>query len=131
MDILLDTHTFIWAAFDSKKLPDHINEIISNPENLIYVSIASLWEIEIKHLKRPNQMPWGASDFTKVLCLSDVNIMPLRYVHLFSLEKVVNQNIHNDPFDHLLLATAIDEQMTFITKDSKNKEYKGAKVISY
>lgn len=131
MEILLDTHTFIWAVQNDNRLPNDLKELINNRANDVFVSIASLWEIEIKHLKRPNEMPEGSKIFMNALSVSDFRLLPVHYDHIFSLGSIVEQKIHSDPFDHLLLAVSLSEGMTFITKDSKNKEYKGVNVISY
>jgi len=48
MELLLDTHVLLWTVFDSKKLASEVEQAIASPDNVIYVSIVSLWEIGIK-----------------------------------------------------------------------------------
>lgn len=60
MNILLDTHYLLWSILGDDSLSKEASDMIMNPNNNIYYSILSLWEIEIKHLKRPMCMPIDA-----------------------------------------------------------------------
>lgn len=60
MNLLLDTHMLIWTFLDSEKLPTFVRNLIADYQNIIYFSMASMWEVEIKHIKNPVQMPYGA-----------------------------------------------------------------------
>lgn len=51
MNLLLDTHMLIWTFLDSEKLPTFARNLIADYQNTIYFSMASMWEVEIKHIK--------------------------------------------------------------------------------
>jgi PIN domain nuclease of toxin-antitoxin system len=49
MNLLLDTHIFLWFVNDDPRLSDRLKDLIENEDNIIYVSVASIWEMSIKH----------------------------------------------------------------------------------
>jgi len=116
---LIDTHILLWWFFDDKNLKKNIREIITNEENEIKVSIASLWEITIKKslnkLKAPDNLKEALEE-------SNFQILPITLDHLRKLEHL--PNLHNDPFDRLFIAQSIFEKLTFITADKNIKKYK-------
>ena len=126
MKILLDTHIAIWLILDTKKLPDDIILDIENYDNDIFVSIVSVWEIAIKHLKSPEKIPIDEKKFVKYISEMDINILPIKISHISNLRflKITNQKIeHNDPFDKMLISQASVEDMRLITKDKKFEYY--------
>ena len=132
MEYLLDTHTFLWSLFDSKELPNKIKEIIRNDNNDIFLSTASLWEIEIKHLKKPNLMPYSAKDiFGVISAKTNYILLDVRAEYLFGLSEIHDNELHKDPFDQLLISMAADEKMTLITHDSIIEKYQLCKTIVY
>lgn len=131
MELLLDTCTFLYAIFDDPKLPQNIKELITDPKNDIFVSYASLWELTIKNSKRPNTMPYSAEEICNVINAMDCSFLPPHYEHFFSLKSIINQNIHQDPFDHLLLAIAKSEGFRLITSDEQIKKYQEVQIIGY
>jgi PIN domain nuclease of toxin-antitoxin system len=114
MKILLDTHVLLWALYKSSKLPADVVATIESEENEIYFSVASLWEIQIKHDKHPEAMPYAAREvMADALELFELlNIAP---VHIFDLS--ILKDIHNDPFDRLLIIQAKCEDMKLLTAD--------------
>ena len=131
MELLVDTCTLLYAVFDDKRLPDHIKEMISDPNNDVFVSMASIWEIAIKNSKRPETMPYSSEEICNLLTKADYSVLPIHYTHFFSLKEIINQQVHSDPFDHLLLAIAKVEGFQLITCDKKLKKYVGPKVVAY
>ena len=131
MELLLDTCTFLYAIFDDEKLPKHIKDIISNPDNDVFVSIASLWEIAIKNSKRPETMPYSVEEICNLMNQTDYSFLPIHYTHFFNLKEIIAQQIHRDPFDHLLLATAKSENFHLITCDENMKKYNDVMLLSY
>lgn len=131
MELLIDTCTFLFALFDDRRLPENIKETISDPNNDVFVSIASLWEIAIKNSKRPETMPYSAEEICGLMSKMDYSFLPIHYTHFFALKDIIHQQIHSDPFDHLLLATAKSEGFQLITCDSNMQKYEGLKIISY
>lgn len=131
MRYLLDTCTLLWALNDVGNLPKNIQKIINDYDNEIWVSDASIWEIEIKHQKNSELMPYTGLKVYNVLLISGFKSIDIRVEQIFQLGDIIKQNIHNDPFDHLILATAKDEKMTLITHDSLLSKYEGINVITY
>lgn len=117
MKYLLDTHTLLWYYTGSDELPDKTRKLIENDIYGIYISIASFWEINIKKstgkLDFPFTVEKAAFDFKN----HGIDILPIKPVHLDRLLSL--PYIHKDPFDRLLIAQAISEDMTIITRDEK------------
>ena len=131
MRFLLDTHTLIWALFNPDKLPVEIQLSISNLRNEIYVSTASLWEIEIKNHKRPLTMPYNCALIETAISNAGYNILPIDSQDIKNLGFIAQQNIHNDPFDHLLLSTAKSRDLSLITHDDMISKYKDVQLKIY
>lgn len=132
MDLLLDTHTLLWSLFDDEHLPKNIKNLIGNDKNTIFVSSASLWEIEIKHAKKPTSMPYDALDIYKAITTAtDYIILPMKAEQIFDLSEIIRLNYHNDPFDHLLISIAKNTNATLITHDKILKEYKQCDIVEY
>lgn len=131
MDILLDTCSLIWLFEDSQRLPSKIKSMVDDKDNEVYVSIASLWEIEIKHNKKPNAVPFSSNEAFTALSQTKIKMIDIKPTHIFEVSNLGSQNIHNDPFDHLLLSTAKSEKLTLLTHDSTLKRYEGIDILCY
>ncbi len=120
MKYLLDSHVLIWALFSEEKLPQTAFDLINSPDNEIYYSPVSIWEIGIKHAKAPERMPVSGemlmewSDNAGMLSLP---IVKAHAVAVNQLRRKENEPPHNDPFDRMLLAQAKVENMILITHD--------------
>lgn len=124
MEILFDTNILLWALFDDERLPRRIKEKINDETNYIFVSMASLWEIEIKHNKNPKNMPYSMKQiFNVIVGGTDYKILDIRPEYLIELGNIINKGIHSDPFDHIILATAKSEKMNVLTSDSIFEQY--------
>lgn len=131
MKLLLDTHTLIWVITNSSKLPEKIKSIVNDKNNIIYVSVASIWEIEIKHIKKAESMPYDAKSILRSIECSDFELIDIKKDYILELQSIINQNIHSDPFDHILLSMAKNDNLTLVTHDSNMKDYKDVGIISY
>ena len=122
MKLLLDTHIAVWAISQSNKLTDRTKTLLLSPENEIYFSVISLWEVSLKHSIDPEDMEITASEF-RTLCLeSGFHEISLDYQHILGLDQLIQKEgtrEHKDPFDRLLLSQAITEKMHFITHDHR------------
>ena len=117
MKCLLDTHIIIWAAVDVNRLSRKARSILENPENVLYFSPVSLWEISIKHAKHPKQMAM-TSERAKELALKMGFIeLPVRSRHGVDIAKL--PDIHGDPFDRMLVTQARSDGMLLISHDDK------------
>lgn len=121
MKLLLDTHLLLWAASDPERLPAAAHNAILDPDNELVFSVASLWEVAIKSaLERP--------DFTvdpRLLRrgLVDNGYQELEITGEHAIGISVLPPIHKDPFDRLLIAQAIEEEIILMTVDEKIAQY--------
>ena len=130
MELLLDTCSLLWALFDDNKLSKQARDLLENDDNDVYISVASLWEIAIKNLKHPDLMPYSLDDIYNIIVnYTDFMILPIRPNHLLVLDGIIKQNIHQDPFDHIIMATSQVENLPLITCDSNIKRYQDVKCV--
>ena len=121
MNYLLDTHVIIWMVEDSPNLPLAIREIIKNPENQVVICSISLWEIAIKMNIGKLTLGLTFDELVDILRNGDFDFMQVEDEYLSCLSKL--PLLHKDPFDRLLVSTAIVEKMTFITMDENIQKY--------
>jgi PIN domain nuclease of toxin-antitoxin system len=119
MKYLLDTHIFLWALNNDKRLKKGYREILTNRSHLIYVSVVSAWEISIK-LKTNPRFKLKTS-IKKALEISGYEVLDISLEHVFCVHKLPMH--HKDPFDRMLIAQAKMEKCILITDDSKIKRY--------
>ena len=126
MNILLDTHYLLWSIVGDDSLSKEARDMIMNPNNNIYYSILSLWEIEIKHLKRPMCMPIDAVMVEDSCAGAGFTLLPILVPHVLALSTLhrdENAKAHKDPFDRLLIAQAKTSDMIFLTHDELLPDY--------
>jgi len=123
---LLDTHVAMWFFNGSDALSATANQIICNRSNPIYISIASAWELAIKIGLGKLEFKGKAEGFIHLAETSEIIILPIKTDYLSALETL--PMIHRDPFDRLLIATALAEQMTLITVDENIMRYKVSQI---
>lgn len=116
MKYLLDTHVFIWMASDPTGLPTKVAAILRDSDNDVFLSMASIWEMQIK-------VQLGKLELTATLpelveqqrTRNAVEILPISLDHLWEVGKL--PPIHKDPFDRLLIAQSRHEDIFFLTAD--------------
>ena len=86
MRVLLDTHIILWALENNSKLPKKAREIIEDERNQIYYSTASVWEIAIKHMARPDKMLINGRAFSEKCMDSGFEMLPVYDRHVYGLE---------------------------------------------
>jgi PIN domain nuclease of toxin-antitoxin system len=119
MTYLLDTHALIWYFENEGNLSRKAESLIDDPANSIYVSAATLWEIAIK-------VGLGKLDVDFDLLLAQVEqagFFVVQTKNSYLQELIAMPQIHKDPFDRLLIATAKIEKMTLITTDENIHKY--------
>ena len=123
MKLLLDTHLLLWAAGEPGKLPRAAKKLLSDPNNDLLFSAASLWEITIKR-------SLGRSDFRveprllrRGLLDNGYLELPITSEHALATETL--PSVHKDPFDRILVAQAMLEGITLLTVDSLVAKYPG------
>lgn len=124
MKLLLDTHLLLWAAGCPEKLSAAAQEWIENPQNTLFFSAASLWEIAIKR-------SLGRADFVveprvlrRGLMDNGYQELPITSEHSVSIDGL--PMIHKDPFDRMLIAQATIEGFTLLTADTIVAQYSGS-----
>ena len=122
MRCLLDTHTAIWEFIDSPELSTKVKLAIDDRGNEIFVSIVSAWEIAIKRsLNREKTPLCSVAEFFYEIAASGFELLSLEPHHVHLVETLPFH--HRDPFDRLLIATAIADDMTFLSADENVAKY--------
>jgi PIN domain nuclease of toxin-antitoxin system len=116
MNLLLDTHIFIWVASEADKVAEPVRQAVRNPENRLFLSVASVWEMQIKVQIGRLTLPLPIKELVAVQqALNDIEIVPLLIHHIWTLDKL--PLYHKDPFDRILIAQTIAEEWTLVTAD--------------
>ena len=118
MNILLDTHVLIWALENNPTLSNIARDKIIDGNNIVFVSSASVWEIAIKKSTGKLVVP---DNLIEEIELHRFTPLPINYAHA---QLVANlPHLHKDPFDRILIAQALLEKLTLITRDELIMEY--------
>ena len=127
MKALVDTHALLWYFGGNPKLSQKALAFIQNRSNVLFVSPATLWEISIKDTlgKLTLPAPFGEL-FPSRLDADDILLLPILVPHLHRHRSLPPH--HHDPFDRLLIAQAIEEDLLLISCDSGFSEY-GVKLL--
>ena len=112
MNILLDTHVLIWALENNPTLSDSARESITRARNMVFVSSISIWEIGIKRSLGKLEAPDNLQEEIKLHRFTPLHI---NYNHAELAGKL--PPLHKDPFDRMLVAQAIIEKLTLVTRD--------------
>lgn len=115
---LIDTHILLWWLSDDKKLSKKMRHLIEDPEHCILVSSVSVWEIGIKKALKKLSVPDNLKELIEV---SGFEFLSMTVDHALHLD--VLPAIHNDPFDRLLIAQCLVEDITFVTADKIIPQY--------
>ena len=118
MNLLLDTHALLWWLADDPNLSEKARAHIFDSNNLVFVSAAVVWEIQIKQSLAKLKIP---PDFQRVLDRQPFEFLAMTVEHAFAVGDL--PLIHRDPFDRMLIAQAKTEGFTIITRDSLFNKY--------
>ncbi len=119
MNLLLDTHALLWWLDDNPTLSKEARAAISEPTNVIFISAATIWEIRIKQSLGKLKIP---KNFREVLEAQPFEKLDITSEHAHRINSV--GNYHRDPFDRMLIAQAMVERFTLITRDKNILKYK-------
>ena len=122
MKILLDTHIFLWALAEPNRLGEKAKSLLKSSKNRLYLSAASSWEISIKASLGKLPLPEAPENYISSR-IASLNIIPLdvKLYHTFIVYRLPLH--HRDPFDRLLIATAIAEKIKLMSADEKFANY--------
>lgn len=113
---LLDTHAFLWFISGSERLSRPARELIEIPENTLLISAASLWEIAIKHGLGKLALDHPFHELIpEQLERQQIGILAIEVSHLTELLRLPLH--HRDPFDRLLVAQALTEDLAIVSVD--------------
>jgi len=119
MNLLLDTHVFLWAVDDAPNLSPAARAAILDGRNIVYVSSATAWEISIKRGIGKLKIP--SSDYLEELRLHRFTPLNITTEHALAVESLPPH--HKDPFDRMLIAQAQEEHLTIVTRDQRMRLY--------
>ena len=121
MKYLLDTHTFIWIDNEPSRLSATALSILDDESNIIFLSLASVWEIQIKLQLGKLSLRAHLSEVIREQQAHYIEILPITLPHILVLEHLPAH--HRDPFDRLLIAQAQVEDIALLTHDAVFAKY--------
>ena len=121
MSYLIDTHTLLWYFNGDLQLSKKAGNILEDEQEKKYVSIASIWEIAIKmNIERLN-LDYPFKDIKPKLRFENIEILSISFSHT---QQILNLPLHHrDPFDRMIIAQSIAENLTIISKDKNFSLY--------
>ena len=120
MKVLLDTHTFLWAITEESKLSSRVRALLTSGDS--WFSVASVWEIVIKSQSGKLSLPLPVGPFiTSQLAFNGVRILPVVLNHVLRVESL--ELHHRDPFDRILIAQSLEENLPLVTADPVFERY--------
>ena len=123
MAYIVDTQIFIWSIISPNKLPDQVKELLQS--NQVFVCHISLFEIAIKQkIGKLPQLRLSIDELIHQATIDNFSFLPITASHISSYDTVPLIESHKDPFDRLIIATAIAENLPIISADEKFQLYK-------
>jgi PIN domain nuclease of toxin-antitoxin system len=121
MNLLLDTHTFLWFSEDNRNLSAEAKLLIEDTRNNCVISMATLWEMAIKIRLKRLKIKFDFKDLLKEIYNYDFILLPIEFEHTIELTSM--KFFHRDPFDRLLVAQSKVEKLPIISKDEIFDKY--------
>ena len=123
MNLLLDTHVFLWWILDDDRLSASARASIQDPAQRVFFSVASGWEIAIKARLGKIKLPKDLDAFVAEQLATNVfEVLPILLSHALYVHKLPNH--HRYPFDRMPVAQALETQMTLLTNDKAIRRYR-------
>jgi len=117
--LLLDTHALLWWLSGDAQLGQRASDLIEDPTHDVLISMVSLWEIQVK--VRVGKLAADLQEILQEIKAQSFQLLPINPEHLIRLSTLPAH--HKDPFDHLLIAQAIVEELTFVSEDRHTPKY--------
>ncbi|EIC28845.1 type II toxin-antitoxin system VapC family toxin [Methylomicrobium album] len=115
MNLLLDTHTLIWLLEGDGNLSVSARKQIENPDNTNFISIATFWEIAIKLSLNKLVMKISISQLKRLVWENGLEVLPIAIEDTLLVSQLPFH--HRDPFDRLLAAQAMNQNMSLVSRD--------------
>jgi PIN domain nuclease of toxin-antitoxin system len=120
--VLLDSHAFLWAATGDERLPPAVVELIEDPGTRVFISVATTWELTLKVLAGKLRLPAPpAEHFAEHIERFRSELLPVHQRHVSALPEL--PAINPDPFDRMLVAQALVEDIDLVTGDERLRRY--------
>lgn len=123
---IIDTCTFIWLVKKDPKISPKVLEILEGYDK-VHVSVASFWEIAIKKTLGKLDIEQTSFELETLCNFHEIDILPLKLGYFERLQKL--PMIHKDPFDRIITASAIEENLTLLTCDTNILKYEDVKTL--
>lgn len=121
MSYLIDTHTLLWYFKGDSQLSIKAKDILEDEKKDKYVSIVSIWEIAVKLTIEKIQLYYPFSDIVHKLSFEKIGILNVSFKHT---QQIISLPLHHrDPFDRMIIAQSITEDLTIISKDKNFSLY--------
>lgn len=122
MKLLLDTHIFLWFISGDKRLPNKWKTYIRDPNNKVFLSVVSLWEVIIKYQLGKLPLPESPERYLPAQrvhhLIDSLSVSETSVIQLMKLPP-----LHRDPFDRLLICQALEHDLTIVTVDKAIRAY--------
>jgi len=124
MNLLIDSHTLLWFTEGDSSLSDKALDLLNNPENSVFVSMVTFYEFALKVNIGKLKLGKTIKEFYKQTIKAKIEVLPINSIYLSTLSNLPQFPNHKDPFDRLIIATAITDKLTIVSIDSKFELYK-------
>ena len=122
MKLLIDTHVFLWLRNAPDKIPVDIIQAYQDINNEVFLSLASVWEMQIKHQLNKLKLDLSLDHLIKQQQLeNNLQLLPIDVEHIYALSHLPFH--HNDPFDRLIISQSQCEDMSLISADKVFHHY--------
>ena len=129
MRLLLDSQVFIWAMSGSRNLGHEVKAMIASPDNEVLFSVASAWELWLKHAKKriATVLDGGAKGLEGALEETSIPLLGISLEHARAASLLPHH--HRDPFDRMLIAQAMVDGLTLVSSDTTFRQYSGLSLL--
>lgn len=122
MNILMDTHTFIWSSISPQKLSTTAKKLIIDQNHNLFLSFASIWEMQIKLQLGKLRFDVPLSELLTIQQqVNQIQLLSIDLKHIWALERLPPH--HRDPFDRMLIAQAMATKMPILSIDDAFDSY--------
>jgi PIN domain nuclease of toxin-antitoxin system len=121
LKILLDTHAFLWFFGGDRRMSRKARTVLTDPANEPFISVASVWEMAVKASLGRLQLPLSVGDYVAEKARRGFHVLPLELSHAARVQTL--PFIHQDPFDRMIVAQALVEDMPLVSADMYVRQY--------